>query len=603
MIGHSIGEFVAACLAGVFSLDDAIAIVAERGRLMQSLPGGSMISLPMKEAEAHNLIAQLEVECPNLSLAVVNAPELCAVSGPDDEIDTLIRSLEDQEVEYRRLHTSHAFHSPMMEPILTSFAQYVEQVELAEPEIPFISNVTGTWITPEEATDPHYWALHLRNTVRFSKGIETLYEDPSWIFIEIGPGRTLSTLTRAVMTAISSESLAQAAGQGNVIQTVRHPRTQGPDHAFLLNAMGRLWLAGVNINWEAYYINGYRKRIPLPTYPFQRQRYWIEPDQSLSQYISSKNKAGDLIKRSDLNEWFYLPSWKRLNLISDSSTNTDSADWLLFIDPGQNNDWEAELHTRLVELNQNVTVVEMGDRFASKEKGRFVINPGESSDYSTLIGELKSSDSIPSFVLHMWGFSDTYETESKINANAPFEDYELGYISLLNFAKAINEHAVYDQIQFGVLTNNTQDIYGSEKINPNQAPVVGLSRVVSQEIPNLICRSIDLVPELVNSGQNGRITNRIILELIEQPSERIVAYRGNHRWVQLYEPIRYNIPDPGDRIPTRLREEGVYLITGGLGRIGLTLADYLARKVRARIILVDRFARSFKECIRQAPMY
>jgi acyl transferase domain-containing protein len=322
MIGHSIGEFVAACLAGVFSLDDAIAIVAERGRLMQSLPGGSMISLPMKEAEAHNLIAQLEVECPNLSLAVVNAPELCAVSGPDDEIDTLIRSLEDQEVEYRRLHTSHAFHSPMMEPILTSFAQYVEQVELAEPEIPFISNVTGTWITPEEATDPHYWALHLRNTVRFSKGIETLYEDPSWIFIEIGPGRTLSTLTRAVMTAISSESLAQAAGQGNVIQTVRHPRTQGPDDAFLLNAMGRLWLAGVNINWEAYYINGYRKRIPLPTYPFQRQRYWIEPDQSLSQYISSKNKAGDLIKRSDLNEWFYLPSWKRLNLISDSSTNT-----------------------------------------------------------------------------------------------------------------------------------------------------------------------------------------------------------------------------------------------------------------------------------------
>ncbi len=262
-IGHSIGEYVAATLAGVFSLEDALILVATRGRLMQQLPAGAMLAVPLSEQEI-----ELSEE---LSLAVINAPSLCVVSGSIKAVDELQNRLMELGLDCRRLHTSHAFHSDMMEPIIGPFITEVRKVKLKAPQIPFISNVTGTWITEMEATDPNYWGKHLRQTVRFADGIVELLKEPKRILLEVGPGRTLSTFARDCLEENT---------QTIVLSSLRHPKDSQSDIAFLLNALGRLWLAGVSVSWSEFYRHERRDRIPLPTYPFERKRYWIEPSNS-----------------------------------------------------------------------------------------------------------------------------------------------------------------------------------------------------------------------------------------------------------------------------------------------------------------------------------
>ena len=260
MIGHSIGEYVAACLAGVFSLEEALVLVATRGRLMQQLPSGTMMAVPLSAQEIEPLLSE------KLSLAAINGPDLCVVSGVQETVDDFQKQLTEQGVDCRRLHTSHAFHSQMMDSILEPFQEQVSKISLNSPKIPFVSNVTGTWITAAQATDPKYWARHLRQTVRFSEGIAELLQQSERILLEVGPGKTLSTLANK----------QKAAGMV-VLSSLRHPENQQSDVAFLLNTLGRFWLEGINVDWSEFYAHEQRHRIPLPTYPFERKRYWIEP--------------------------------------------------------------------------------------------------------------------------------------------------------------------------------------------------------------------------------------------------------------------------------------------------------------------------------------
>ncbi|OQW95593.1 MAG: hypothetical protein BWK79_01925 [Beggiatoa sp. IS2] len=262
MIGHSIGEYVAACIADVFSLEDALALVATRGKMMQEMSPGTMLSISLPAAKVESLLGD------QLALCVINAPSSCVVGGQTSEIAVLEQKLTEIGVDYQRLHTSHAFHSPMMEPLLESFTARVAQVTLHPPQIPYISNLTGTWIRPEEATDPAYWARHLRHTVRFADGIQLLLQDSQRVLLEVGPGRVLSGLARqqATQPMIST-----------ILTSVRHPHEEIADQAFILNTLGKLWLAGVPPDWTAFYANEQRHRLPLPTYPFERQRYWIDP--------------------------------------------------------------------------------------------------------------------------------------------------------------------------------------------------------------------------------------------------------------------------------------------------------------------------------------
>lgn len=261
-IGHSIGEYVAATIAGVFSVEEALSLVAERGRLIQRLPGGAMLAVPLAEAEVSPLLGS------DLSLAAVNEPASCVVSGCAEAVAAFEQRLASEGVGGRYLHTSHAFHSKMMEPALAPFAERLKQVRLTPPHTPFISNLTGTWITDAEATDPDYWVRHLRQTVRFADGLKELLADDKSILLEVGPGRTLSQLAKRH---------PGFQGARPVFSSLRHPQEQQSDLTFLLKTLGQLWLSGVGVDWTEFNRHARRRRVSLPTYAFDRQRYWIEP--------------------------------------------------------------------------------------------------------------------------------------------------------------------------------------------------------------------------------------------------------------------------------------------------------------------------------------
>lgn len=266
MVGHSIGEFVAACLAGVFSLNEALALVALRGRLMQKQERGSMLAVSLAEKQIRPLL------CGNLCIAVINGPSQCVVSGSTKEIEKFQALLQEgipenkTEIRTQKLKTSHAFHSIMMQPAVDPFMNAVREMKLQPPGIPFISNVTGTWITSDQATDPAYWANHLRQTVRFSDAIKTLMAAPGKIMLEIGPGNTLASLASLHFNA-NSDCIS--------LSSIRHPKLHTSDFAFLMHALGQLWVKGLQVDWAGYYQTEQRRRIPLPGYPFEHKKYWV----------------------------------------------------------------------------------------------------------------------------------------------------------------------------------------------------------------------------------------------------------------------------------------------------------------------------------------
>ncbi|MEM9004051.1 MAG: SDR family oxidoreductase [Cyanobacteria bacterium P01_F01_bin.86] len=282
MIGHSIGEYVAATLAGVFSLEAALTIVAKRGQLMQDLPPGRMLAVPLPEDEVLPRLGK------TLALAAVNGPSACVVSGEIEAISALQEQLTSQGIDCRPLHTSHGFHSLMMEPILATFKEQIQQFQLNQPTIPYISNVTGNWITAEAATDPQYWASHLRQTVRFGDGLQVILQESAHVFLEVGPGRTLSTLLKQHPAKCSEQA---------VLTSLRHPKESQSDVDFILNTIGRLWLAGIQIDWTGFYTHEHRHRLPLPTYPFERQRYWLTPA-ATSSSASTPSLSTSLLWRS-----------------------------------------------------------------------------------------------------------------------------------------------------------------------------------------------------------------------------------------------------------------------------------------------------------------
>ncbi|MGD1700261.1 SDR family NAD(P)-dependent oxidoreductase [Dapis sp. BLCC M229] len=560
MIGHSIGEYVAATLAGVLSLEDALALVAKRGQLMQQQPPGAMLAVSLSEQEWQTLLDN------QLSVAAINGLSQCVVSGPIDAIDSLQQQLSEQKIESRRLHTSHAFHSQMMEAVVEPFVEYIKQLPLHPPEIPYISNVTGTWITAEQATDPKYWAKHLRQPVRFGEGIQNFLRNRSQILLEVGPGRTLSSLAKRHPDKADEQIL---------LTSVRHPQEKRSDLDFLLNTLGQLWLAGVRVNWEGFYSHQQRYRIPLPTYPFERQRYWIggrTPKQNV------QPKPSILEKKTDLADWFYIPSWKRSN--SNNTKPIIPTTHLVFAD-------EFGLGDKIVEKmerdGQNVITVRVGTEFKKISDRLYNVNPEEENDYHALCQELCERNENPKTILHLW--SVAAKSKDKLEIEWVEKSQNLGFYSLLFLAKALGRQQISGELLLGVVTNNMQKIGDEALLNPEQATVTGPILTIGQEYPNIICKGIDVVLPDSGTPEEEILIEQIGLELAIEQSEKMVAYRMGDRWVQTFEPVRL---EEGDKTNLRLKPEGVYLITGGLGGIGLTLAEHLAKTVQAKLILIGR---------------
>ncbi|HEY3572046.1 MAG TPA: amino acid adenylation domain-containing protein [Thermoanaerobaculia bacterium] len=290
LLGYSLGEYTAACLAGVFSLEDALTLVAERARWIEELPAGDMLAVSLPEAEVRPRLSG------DLGFAAANGPQLTVVSGPPEQVAALAGALAAEGVACRPLPTTHAFHSTMMAPLAGRLTELARTIRLSAPRIPCLSNVTGTWLTAEEATDPGYWARHLCGTVRFSEALEELWKQPSRVLLEVGPGQGLSAL-----------ALQHPSADGRLaLPSLPHAHEGRPDAAFLTEALGRLWLAGVEIDWRGVH-GGARRRLPLPTYPFERRRFWIEPN------LDPPLVRGGVSPRRR-EAWLQVPAWRRAAL-------------------------------------------------------------------------------------------------------------------------------------------------------------------------------------------------------------------------------------------------------------------------------------------------
>jgi acyl transferase domain-containing protein/thioesterase domain-containing protein len=545
MIGHSLGEYVAACLSGVISLKDALSMVALRGQLFETLPRGAMLSVPLSEAELSPLMNG------KLSIAAINGASQCVVSGESEAIDRFATALNEREIETRRLHIDVAAHSQTVEPILDEFTTFVKRLRFRKPSIPYVSNVTGDWIAADEIT-PNYWRTHLRHTVRFADGLRQLSK-MSPIFLEVGPGQVLTALAQG----------AAVNGQGKrILSSCRHPLDQQSDQGFLLNTLGRLWLAGVQIDWTAFGRGQQRRRVPLPTYPFERHKYWIEPPRR-GQVVNTNNV---LRRKPDVADWFYLPSWKRTT--QTYSLNGDAAEPENFLIFSDQCGLGAKLARRLEEMGHQVVSVEAGTEFSKRSPARYAINPREASDYNTLVDELVASHQLPQRVVHLW--SVTPDDSS---------DLFHGFYSLVFLLQAAGRRAASekDTLQIDVVSNNMQEVNGDEHVIPEKIMVLGPVRVMSQEYPNVVCRSIDI------ESESDHRMEQLIGELFATPMDQVVAYRGNHRWTQSFEPVRIK------GSTTVLRDKGVYVITGGLGNVGLVIAEWIAEHARgAKLALLGR---------------
>jgi acyl transferase domain-containing protein len=559
MVGHSVGEYVAAAVAGVFSVEDGLRLVADRGALMQALEPGSMLAIMLSE----DLL--LPMLPPELDLAAVNAPGMCVVSGTDEDVRRLRDELAVQGVGARVLHTSHAFHSRHMDPILEEFRQRVAAVPLRAPALPYVANLTGKFISADEATDPDHWLRHLRHCVRFSDSLQLLAEQGRYVYLEVGPGRVLSGLVSA-----HAEPGAPAESAPIAVPTMRHPHEDRDDVEMLLDSVGRAWAAGAPVDWRQFWRADRRRRVPLPTYPYERQRYWVEPD--------AADGSGPAEAVADDSGPFYLPVWREVPppttdpaVLADPDTT-----WLVFA-PADDLGVDG-LVGRLREAGASVLVARPGEEYTAGTQ-EYTLRPTESADYARLLSDAAVREPAQVRIVHAW-------TVGPRPAGRAEDEYaqrwlDLGFHSVLAALQETARLLAGTPLDLCVVSSDMQDVLGDGAVEPAKASVLGVVKVAGKEFEALRCRSVDLSldapPELS--------ADRLLAEVTAAGHDELVAYRGRKRWVMSYGPVELAEPEG---LPPFLVERGRYLITGGLGGLGLVLAEELARLVQARLVLVGR---------------
>ncbi|MEO8483469.1 MAG: beta-ketoacyl synthase N-terminal-like domain-containing protein, partial [Acidobacteriota bacterium] len=556
MSGHSLGEYVAACVSGVFSLEDALAIVKARGDIFGRLPAGAMLSVLLPEADVAPLLSG------RLSIAAVNAASSCVLSGPVEEIDALDNALKARGVETQAVHIAVAAHSPMLEPFLDDFHRTVASVRLSAPAIPFVSNLTGNWITAAEATDASYWVRHLRHTVRFADGLTTILATPDRILLEVGPGRALTSLARQ-----------HATKPLGVVTSLRHPSETMSDGRTMLNAVGRLWSLGVDVDWSVIDDVADRRRVALPTYSFDRQRYWVDAPGAGSQPVSTASPvATSTLRRTDVSDWLYEPGWKMAPV--PAATDADLAgDVIVFADA---DGLAIAAVSKLPRRSDSVThIVDSGDQFRQIAGDRFQGRPGAVDDYTAVFSALGERAAAVSHIVYAW------TRAPRRDAGSLESQLERHFFGPLALAQAIARQELEQPISVTFVTSGVAQVAGEATISPAAATVRGPSRVMPREMPQVRTRIVDLLAD-ASESQRDVAVSLLAEELGASSAEPVVAHRHATRWVETFTPRSLA------RTTTRLREGGVYLITGGAGGLGLELAAHLASARHAKLVLVGR---------------
>ncbi len=573
LIGHSMGENTAACLAGVMSFEDALGLVTLRGRLFETTEPGGMMSLSLPADRAAEYVAEDTV------LASVNGPSLCVISGSDAAIDRLEKRLAEDEVDHQRVRISVAAHSPLLDPILEEFGAYLRSIELHPPEIPIVSNRTGTWLSDDQATNPDYWVQHLRHTVHFADGVGTLLETPGRVLLEVGPGKTLGSLARQHASASPGQP---------VVSSLRHPEEAIADADFFHLALGRVWIGGASVDWEQYHRGEDRQRLTLPTYPFERQRYWIEP--GTARY-EAPAPVLPIEKLTDPDDWFRRPAWHTAPPPGKSAAEEEPRTWLFFLDAAGIG---SELVARLRGAGHRVVTVKEGDAFYRFGDDDFALAPEAGRDgYDQLVQALNESEALPDRIVHLWLV--TADESARAGSSFFHRNQERGFYSLLFLMQALAGEDSSGARRIDLLSTGLHSVSGEALPHPDKATVFGPLRVIPHEFPEVRCRNVDVeVPGAERASGEGSpmaaLLDRLLGELGEGATADVVAYRGDVRFEQTLEKLAPETLEAGG---TPLRDGGAYLVTGGLGGIGFAVAEQLAERAKARLVLLSR--RGFPE--------
>lgn len=536
LIGHSLGELTAACLAGVFDLPTALDLVAERGRLMQAAEPGAMLAVLHPEGALPPLSAGLE-------LAADNAPGLSVVSGPTEAVEAFAARLEAAGIGHRRLRVSHAFHSAAMEGPAAAFAAAVARVRRAEPRLPLVSNLTGDWMTPAQATDPAYWGRQLRETVRFREGAARLRALDAPVFLEVGPGGVLAGLLGA-QGAAAIPGFAEGADEAEA----------------LLEAVGAAWRAGLAPDWRIL-SPGAHRRVSLPGYAFERERHWIEPD--------IEPDASLPAPEAEAEPQAYLPVWTRAVLAPAASGRRR---WLIFDDGALG----GALAAALERAGDDAWRVTIG---ASLEEPwyRALTLPASAEGAEALFARLAERGAAPDEVVFLWPLADG----DLMGGDLTGGDAEGLAQALARIALALA--GTGREIRLTVATRGGVEASGAEEIDPGQALLHGVAQVAGQEHPTLGCRILDLDP----AEPEGPAAEAAWLRqaLLGEPAP-IAARRGRRLW-RLGHALQ---PLPK---AAGLKRNGVFVVAGDLSAgLGRVWAPGIAATPGARLALIeDRAAR------------
>jgi acyl transferase domain-containing protein/acyl carrier protein len=589
MLGHSVGEYVAACLAQVFTLEDAIILLIKRGRLIQSLLPGDMIGVLTDPDTLEPLLLEINHTKTVIGIAAINSPKYLAVSGDSDAIAKLKAALDKKRILNKPLHTSHAFHSHHMDKVLEEFRVAVGTVSLSAPKLPYISNVTGELITAEEATDPSYWVKHMRCCVLFGKGVESLMKQVPANLVEIGPGQVLSKFAQQNSAkTVDHHCISLTPSARERSEADLNNRGDTLDQRALFNGLGRLFTLGVTLDWKKFYEEEKRGIVGgLPTYPFERQAYWIP--ESVGNSAVDKPKAAVLPnKKKDLSDWFYLPSWKPAAPApkptkSRSKSQGVSNQWLIFEDEiNLGEKLSDSINTNIDDKTQRIIRVQKGEHFSQVTTEHYQINPLNKQDYQKLVQALSVESKIPLHVVHLWSVYPSSVTQSIAKSFDLAQ--QLGFYSLIYFLQSFQEHMGGQFIHLSIITNNVLNVVSSHRHCPEKAGVFGLNRVISQEYPTISNRVVDISLNENGDWHDEVDSDQLLAELLLEEYPSVAAIRNGVVWVEQFNPITLPMP----RRLMGLRKNGTYLITGGLGKIGTVLASFLASEYQANIILTSR---------------
>lgn len=557
MVGHSIGEYVAACLAGVFSLEDAAHLVAARGRLVQEMPHGAMLSVFLSEEETAARLGD------GLSTAAVNSSALTVVSGTPQAVDALEQRLTAEGIGCRRLHTSHAFHSPDMDGAVGPLTDEVRKVVLHPPTIPFLSNVTGTWITEEQATSPEYWGSHLRSPVRFRDALDALLADPLLVLVEAGPGQNLANFARAHQDWTPDRTVAGS---------LRHPGDRTPDDAHLLAGLGTVWSAGADVDWDAVHGPERQSPVRLPGYAFQRRRYWVEPTETAGPAVGAEPAV------TTAADWFYTPGWQRLPLPARSGARATGDTWVVL---GAELPLGDTLATRLAATGDQVVRVTAGTALEHDGTGTWTLDPADRDHLGALVRSLTAApfaapDGGRVRLVHLWATALGAAEDQASAAERLDTARRTGFDGLVALAQAVAAERPPVPVTVEVLCRGVYDVTGDESLRPENALLLGAATVIPQETAGTTCRVLDVTG--TDPAAPGEDAVHALLSALTGPDTGAeIALRGRHWWARGFDRADWiGRPAPGDAGRTGPRDGGVYLVTGGLGGIGLAVAEHLA---------------------------